>query len=203
MARLLFLHQNKQNTSVKIILKALKTNFSLNVQKDYINGISFKLKSNRRVAIYGLTQGVSNYGPWTNLASHLFLYNLWAKNSFHRWTFTINLRTGNTNFEHEVSKILPSPYQKIPFFSLVGLYFKNCIQIINYSILNFANKNLWPFAFSLVRKYLYYIDFASWPRSLKCFPSNPLQKKFVNPWSETKGSWHLYKSFCEWSTDSL
>lgn len=130
MARLLFLHQNKQNTSVKIILKALKTNFSLNVQKDYINGTSFKLKSNRRVAIYYLTQGVSNYGPWTNLASHLFLYNLWARNSFHRWTFTINLRTGNTNFEHEVSKILSSPHQKIPFFSLVGLYFKNRIQLL-------------------------------------------------------------------------
>lgn len=96
------------------------------------------------------------------------------------------LVTENTNFEHEFKQSIMSFPPKIPFFSLVDLYFKNYFQLL-ISYIEFCQQKFVIFLFSLSCKYVYYIlNFASWPQSVKCLPSSLFQKKFADSWSETK-----------------
>ena len=123
----------------------------------------------------------------SNLAHCQFLYGSWADNWFYKWTSVINLLIGNTIFSPIEWNVIPP--ERIPFSSLVDLYYQKKLLNCYYSILNSLIKIL---CFNWCYKRLCNIlDFSPGPPKPKLF--GPLQTKLVDPCSrgQTKVSFTL------------
>ena len=111
--------------------------------------------------ILGLQSGGHNMARWPNPFHWLFLYGYWAKNGFHMWTL----------IKRNVLPAFPLP-KRIPFFSLVDVYFLNCPQLLAFWTLLIR---LW--------KCVYYIG--TYVTSL-ILPLGPAKPKIFTIWHFTE-----------------